>query len=168
MKFPCQRSCSRPIFELDVTLDLKYIRVTFHLSMSNRSWVMVYGENRQTDGHTKWSHKEFWETVDNKQVRVLPYLLIIFLHVHRYYIDNWHTNSICRSRSGEEHGTHKAVGILSLSLFSICMYCTYYIIYVYRISSFLSYCVIVFCMHIMSDDDEYIRNSELNTLKRFK
>ena len=49
--WPGQRSCAWPIFEPDVTLDLKCICVKFHHSTSNRSWVLVKTD-RQTDGHT--------------------------------------------------------------------------------------------------------------------
>ena len=50
--WPCQRSCTWSISELHVTLDIKYNCAKFYHSPVNPSWVMVYGENRETDGRT--------------------------------------------------------------------------------------------------------------------
>ena len=51
--WPSQRSCTWPIFKLDLTHDLNYNCVKFRHSKSTRSWVLSWKRtDGQTDRHT--------------------------------------------------------------------------------------------------------------------
>ena len=88
--WPGQKSCTWPIFELDVTLDLNYNCTKFHHSTSTRSWVIVRTD-RRTDGHIRQSHEVFWWT-PNKMYSLLAIHILHEIKFKKKIRSSWKVN----------------------------------------------------------------------------